>query len=175
MSARSSARNNANSCAACEANRPSERHSLQKLELQPGLRVNHRCAGGMSILRLSRCLWRPAGWTLLVFTGILRPFTSIEASSTVRGPDLRGLAREDVIFPNALVPALNTTFPLTETSCAIFASKLRPTTLCEVTRLTVVSVSVVPAGIVAAFKDDATKHAQTVAIRLMNLYRIILI
>jgi len=58
MSARSSARNNANSCAPCETNRPSERHSLQKLELQPGLRVNHRCAGGMSIVRLSRCLWR---------------------------------------------------------------------------------------------------------------------
>ena len=93
----------------------------------------------------------------------------------MRGPDLRGLAREDVIFPNALVPALNTTFPLTETSCAIFASKLRPTPLCEVTRLTVVTVSVVPAEIVAAFKDDATKHAQTVAITVTNLYGIILV
>ena len=35
-----------------------KRDRLQKLELQPGLRVNHRCAGGMSIVRLSRCLWR---------------------------------------------------------------------------------------------------------------------
>jgi hypothetical protein len=86
---------------------------------------------------------------------------------------LRGLAREDVIFPNALVPALNTTFPLTETSCAIFASKLRPTTLCEVTRLTVLTVSVVPAGIVAAFKDEVTKQAQHVAISAMNLFGII--
>src|SRR5438094_6976538 len=29
-----------------------------QLELQPGLRVNHRCAGGMSVVRLSRCLRR---------------------------------------------------------------------------------------------------------------------
>ena len=106
----------------------------------------------------------PPGWTLLVFTGILRPFTSIEASSTVSGLDLPRSAREDVIFPNALVPALNTTFPLTETSCAIFASKLRPTTLCEVTRLTVLTVSVVPAGIVAAFKHETAKHPEITAI-----------
>src|SRR5947208_12490609 len=31
---------------------------LHKLELHFRSRVNHRCAGGMSILRLSRCLWR---------------------------------------------------------------------------------------------------------------------
>ena len=111
---------------------------------------------------------------LLVFTGILRPFTSIEASSTASGPDLRGLAREDVIFPKALVPAFNTTFPLTETSCAIFASKLRPTTVCELIRLTVLTVSVVPAGIVAE-KDDwaAAIQAQlAIAIR-MNVFLVI--
>jgi hypothetical protein len=73
------------------------------------------------------------------------------------GPDLRGLAREDVTFPNALVPAFNTTLPLTETSLAIFASKLLPATVCELTRLTVLTVTVVPAGIVAAFKDAAAK------------------
>jgi hypothetical protein len=92
----------------------------------------------------------------------------------VSGPDLRGLAREDVTFPNALVPAFNTTFRLTETSCAIFASKLLPGTVCELMRLTVLTVSVVPAGIVAAFKVEAAKHAQTVAITVMN-FRIILI
>jgi hypothetical protein len=91
----------------------------------------------------------------------------------VSGPDLRGLAREDVIFPNALVPALNATFPLTETSCAIFASKLRPTTLCEVTRLTVLTVSVAPAGMVAASKNEAVKQAQIVATTAMNLFCII--
>ena len=107
---------------------------------------------------------------LLVFTGILRPFRSIEASSTASGPDLRGLAREDVIFPNALVPAFNTTFPLTETSCAIFASKLLPTTDCELIRLTVLTVSVVPAGIVAE-KDDwaAAIQAQLVIAIRMNV------
>jgi hypothetical protein len=92
----------------------------------------------------------------------------------VSGPDLRGLAREDVIFPNALVPAFNTTFPLTETSCAIFASKLLPGTVCELMRLTVLTVSVVPAGIVAAFKDEAAKQAQHVAISVRNLFCIIL-
>jgi hypothetical protein len=101
--------------------------------------------------------------------GILRPLTSIEASSTMSGPDLRGLAREDVIFPNALVPAFNTTFPLTETSFVIFASKLLPTTVCELMRLTVLTVSVVPAGIVAAFKDAAAKQAQHMAIDAIDL------
>lgn len=90
-------------------------------------------------------------------------------------PDLRGLAREAVTFPNALVPAFNTTFPLTETSCAIFASKLLPTTVCEVTRLTVLTVSVVPAGIVAAFRDEAAKQAQHVAMNAMNFFRFILV
>jgi hypothetical protein len=109
-----------------------------------------------------------------VFIGILRPFTSIEASSTTSGPDLRGLAREDVIFPNTVVPAFSTTFPFTETSCAIFASKLLPTTACELIRLTVLTVSVVPAGIVAPFKDEATTQAQHMTINPMNLFSIIL-
>ena len=84
------------------------------------------------------------------------------------GPDFRGLAREDVIFPNALVPAFNTTLPLTETSLAIFASKLRPATVCELMRLTVFTVSVVPAGIVAAFKDPAAKQAQHMPITAVD-------
>src|SRR6266513_355696 len=112
---------------------------------------------------------------LLVFTGILRPFRSIEASSTVSGPDLRGLAREDVTFPNALVPAFNTTFPLTETSCAIFASKLLPGTVCELMRLTVLTVSVVPAGIVTAFKDAAAKQAQHMVINAVDFFCIIFV
>ena len=110
---------------------------------------------------------------LFVFTGILRPFRSIESSATVSGPDLRGLEREAVTFPNALVPAFNTTFPLTETSWAIFASKLLPGTVCELTRLTVLTVSVVPAGIVAAFKDAAETQAQQVTISRINLFCII--
>jgi hypothetical protein len=93
----------------------------------------------------------------------------------VSGADLRGLAREDVTLPNALVPALNTTLPLTLTSCAIFASKLLPTTVCEVTRLTVLTVRVVPAGIVAAFKDEATNQAQHMAINAVNLSSFILV
>ena len=35
-----------------------KRDRLQKLKLHPASRINHRCAGGMSIVRLSRCLWR---------------------------------------------------------------------------------------------------------------------
>jgi len=93
----------------------------------------------------------------------------------VSGPDLRGLAREAVIFPNALVPAFNTTFPLTETSWAIFASKLLPGTVCELMRLTVLTLSVVPAGIVAAFKVEAAKQTQTIAITAMNFCGIILV
>ena len=50
-----------------------------------------------------------------------------------------------------------------------FASKLLPTASCEVIRLTVLTVSVVPAGIVAAFKDDATTQAHVIAISGMNL------
>ena len=91
------------------------------------------------------------------------------------GPDLRGLAREAVTFPNTLVPAFNRTFPFTETSSAIFASKLLPGTVCELMRLTVVTFSVVLAGMVAAFKVEAAKHAKVTAIIVVNLYRIILV
>lgn len=110
-----------------------------------------------------------------VFTGILRPFTSIDANSTTSGADLRGFAREDVILPNALVPALTRTLPLTETFCAIFASKLLPTTLCELMRPTVVTVSVVPAGIVAALEDTVAKQPQHMAINAADLSSFILL
>ena len=110
-----------------------------------------------------------------VFTGILRPFASIDASSMASGPDLRGLARDDVIFPNTLVPALNTTFPLTGTSCASFASKLLPTTACELMRLTVLTVNIVPTGIVAAFKDAAARVARHMRIIAVDLCRFILV
>ena len=58
----------------------------------------------------------PCGSTLVVFTATLRPFTETAASSTESGSELRGLRREELTFPNAFVPAFNTTFPLTETS-----------------------------------------------------------
>jgi hypothetical protein len=93
----------------------------------------------------------------------------------VSGPDLRGLAREAVTFPNAFVPAFNTTFPFTETFCASFASKLLPATVCELIRLTVLTVNVVPAGIVAALKDEAAKQAKHVVINPMNLFCIIFV
>jgi len=112
---------------------------------------------------------------LFVFIGILRPFRSIEFSSTVSGPDLRGLARDAVTFPNVLVPAFNTTLPLTETSFAIFDSKLLPATVCELMRLTVLTVTVVPAGIVAAFRDAAPKHAQHMVINAVDLFCIIFV
>jgi hypothetical protein len=105
----------------------------------------------------------------------LRPFSSIEASSTTSGPDLRGLAREDVIFPNTVVPAFNTTFPFTETFCASFASKLLPATACELIRLTVLTVSVVPAGIVAAFTHEAAKQPQDMMMNPMNLFCVIFV
>ena len=96
------------------------------------------------------------GWTLFVFTATLRPFTD---NGRQFHSEWLGLARistrRAVIFPNAFVPAFNKTFPFTETFWAIFVSKLLPTTFCAVRRLTVVTVSVVPAGIVAAFKDEA--------------------
>jgi len=138
---------------------------------------------GLTTVVPAVCPWRACravcggadGWMSLVFTATRRPFTSSDASSTTSGPDLRGLAREDVIFPNALVPAFKTTFPLTETFCASFASKLLPTTVCELIRLTVVTVNVVPAGIVAAFKDAAAKKAQQVAINKISFFRVILV
>src|SRR5262252_7213503 len=98
---------------------------------------------------------------LFVFTGTRRPFTSTNVNSTESGSDLRGLRREALTFPNALVPALNRTLRFTETFWAIFASKLLPTASCDVIRLTVVTGIVVPAGIVAAFADEAASQAQT--------------
>src|SRR5438552_13578558 len=67
------------------------------------------------------CAWRAVlvglpGWTLFVFIVTLRPFTETDVSSSVSGSDLRGLARDDLIFPNAFVPAFNTTVSLTTTS-----------------------------------------------------------
>jgi hypothetical protein len=41
--------------------------------------------------------------------------------------------------------------------------------------LTVITVSVVPAGIVAAFKDEAATQAQVVAITVINFFRIVLV
>jgi len=111
----------------------------------------------------------------LVFTGILRPFTSIEASSTTSGPDLRGLAREEVILPNALVPAFSATPPFTETFFASFASKLLPGTDCELMRLTVLTVRFVPAGIVAALRGTDVKLAKQIMISAVNLCSLILV
>ena len=115
------------------------------------------------------CACRPVlgelpGWKLFVFTGTLRPFTEIDVSSSVSGSDLRGLARDDLIFPNAFVPAFNRTVPLTAASLSSCAAKVLPTGSCEEMELAVLTVSVVPAGIVAAFKDEAAKHTQTAAI-----------
>ena len=63
-------------------NHPLQRHRLQKLELQHGSGVNHCRAGGMSIMRLARCLRWGVRFDAFVFTAILRPFTETEASST---------------------------------------------------------------------------------------------
>src|SRR6266496_3687178 len=115
------------------------------------------------------------GWTLFVFTATLRPFTEIEVSSRVSGSDLRALAREDLIFPNAFVPAFNRTVPLTATSWSSFAAKVLPTGSCEEMELAVLTLSVVPPGIVAAFKDEAATQAHAVAITVINFFRIILV
>ena len=113
------------------------------------------------------------GWTLFVFTATLRPFTEIDVSSRVSGSDLCGLARDDLIFPNAFVPAFNTTVPFTATSWSSFAAKVLPTGSFEEMELAVLMLSIVPAGIVAAFKDEAATQAHVIAITVMNLYRII--
>ena len=49
---------------------------------------------------------------MFVFTATLRPFTETDVSSTVSGSFLRGLERDDAIFPNALLPAFNRTLSL---------------------------------------------------------------
>ena len=115
------------------------------------------------------------GCTASVFIVILRPFVEIVVSSRLSGSFLRGLARDAVIFPNAFVPAFNKTLPFTATSWSSFAAKVLPTGSCEEIELAVLTVSVVPAGTVAAFKDETATQAHVIAITLMNLYRIILV
>lgn len=113
------------------------------------------------------------GWNAFVFTETLRPFTEIDVSSTVSGSFLSELERDDAIFPNALLPAFSTTCPLTETSLASFPSKLLPAGVLEVNELTALTVIVVPAGSVAAFKDEATMQAQSTEMTVMTFVRFI--
>lgn len=93
----------------------------------------------------------------------------MDVSSTASGSFLRGLWREDTIFPNAWLPALKATRPLTETSRASFPSKLLPVGVFELKELTALTVIVVPAGIVAASKDEATTQAQMTDVSAMIL------
>ena len=141
--------------------------------LVPGVTVNAPAV-------CPNCACRPVlgelpGWKLFVFTATLRPFTEIDVSSSVSGWVLRGLARDDLIFPNAFVPAFNRAVPLTATSWSSFAAKVLPTGSCEEMELAVLRLSVVPAGIVAAFKDEAATQAQVIAITAINFFRIILV
>ena len=115
------------------------------------------------------------GWKLSVFTATLRPFTEIDVSSRASRSDLRGLARDDLIFPNAFDPAFNRTVPLTATFWSSFAAKVLPTGSCEEMELAVLTLSIVPAGIVAAFKDEAATEAYVMAITLINFLRIIFV
>src|SRR5436190_7844550 len=126
------------------------------------------------------CAWRAvlvglSGWTLFVFIVTLRPFTETDVSSSLSGSDLRGLARDDLIFPNAFVPAFNRTVPLTATSWSSFAANVLPTGSCEEMELARLALSIVPAGIVAAFKDEAATEAYVMAITLINFLRIIFV
>ena len=89
------------------------------------------------------------------------------------GSDLRGLARDDLIFPNAFVPAFNRTFPFTATSWSICAAKVLPTGSCDEIELAVLTASVVPAGIVAALKDEAANQADIIAMSAMDLFDVI--
>jgi len=75
----------------------------------------------------------------------------------------------------AFVPAFTTTFPSTTTSWSTCAPKVLPTESVEEMELRVLTVIVVPAGIVAAFKDEAAKQTQTLAVTAMNLSRIMLV
>ena len=111
------------------------------------------------------------GWKLFVFTATSRPFTEIDVSSRVSGSDLRALARDDLIFPNAFVPAFNRTFPFTATSWSSFAAKVLPTGSFEEMELTVCTASIVPAGIVAA-KEEAIQAPLVIAIK-MNVFVVI--
>src|SRR5215475_3412404 len=104
---------------------------------------------------------------------MLRPFTETDVSSTVSGSFLRGLCREDAILPKALLPAFNTALPLTETSWASFPSQVLPAGVFEVKELTLLTVSVVPAGIVAAFAIEAAIQPQITAITELPSFTII--
>jgi hypothetical protein len=57
----------------------------------------------------------------------------------------------------------------------IVAAKVLPTGSCEEIELAVLTLRIVPAGIIAAFRDEATKQAQHVAINTIILFRIILV
>jgi len=92
----------------------------------------------------------------------------MDVSSTASGLFLRGLAREDVTLPNAVLPALNTTRPLTETSRANLPSKLLPTGVVELKELTALTVIVVPAGSAAAIPDEAATQEQRTKITAMT-------
>jgi hypothetical protein len=123
------------------------------------------------------CACRPVlgelpGWKLFVFTATLRPFTEIDVTSSVSGSDFRGLARDDLIFPNAFVPAFNKTFPLTEMSWFSCAAKVLPTGSVEEMELTVCTASIVPAGMVAA--KEATIQTQLVIAIKMNVFLVML-
>jgi hypothetical protein len=111
------------------------------------------------------------GWTLFVFTVTSRPFTEIDLISRVSGSDLRGFARDDLTIPNAFAPAFNRTFPLTATSWSTLASKVLPTGSVEEMELTVRTVSVVLAGMVAA-REEAIQAQLVIAIKV-NVFLVI--
>src|SRR5215471_16839201 len=72
----------------------------------------------------------PRGCTLWVFIATLFPFTVIDVSATLSGPDPRPgleLARDAVILPVTLVPTLNTVAPLTTTFWSTRPVKVLPT------------------------------------------------
>ncbi len=113
------------------------------------------------------------GSTGSVFTATLCPFTETDVSSRLSGVFLRGLARDAAIFPNAFVPAFNRTLPFITTFWSSCAAKVLPTGSCEVMELAVLTLSVVPAGMVAASNDEAPKQANITPITTMNLFRFI--
>jgi hypothetical protein len=60
-------------------------------------------------------------------------------------------------------------------SSLIVAAKVLPTGSCEEIELSVLTLRIVPAGIIAAFKDEATNEAQHVTINTIVLFGIILV
>jgi hypothetical protein len=68
------------------------------------------------------------------------------------------------------MPALNRTVLLIATSSLIFAAKVLPTGSCEEIELSMLTLMIVPAGIIAAVKDEATKQAQHVAINTIFFF-----